>query len=959
MSAVRKISVDFDAGTTKFYAQVDGAARKLREFGRSGASSAQGTAAAMHILEGNFAGTQRTVDKFIETVLGLGPALQKAFIITGAVAFAGVLVDIGKKVYDFWKTMNEAPAKSTIAFRELSQGVRATNDELAVTNARLENEIAKLEGRHENTLKLALLQTKKASDDLSMSLDEALKKAQEVLKERDVSILALGTAGTSDLPDMAGRFRAEQADLAIETPTAQLPEASAAMLRRQIRDIQASIHDAQVKQDQFVAEHAPITDVTAAAPVLPGEGIQDQTERLKGLRFLQKDYQDQLERNQLTQDQMVLKPKLEGLKAAGDADDRDPFGKNLREQLARIKGLQTELDAAGKNEAGRLLAKSFAEADKEIEKVNEQLKKLGLPQIKPGGQREAVEQSLSATKVSTEAELAWQNKYREGTVQITDRIHSLDLLTAALGRGYETTRDANVQTQLMVEYGEHYGDKEWMAQINPASGKTNQSEFDARQTLLTTAADKETGHQTGAALVELNKQIQLERELAAVQQQGAEALRQVTLAAKLREMQLHMTAAEFQTAAAAEIALYNAERSNAAAGALAGLQQKMEATQRLTMAILQGRDAVRAANLENEIAANARQYSEPVAAAVRQFGILPAEQTAHAEDVAKTAAATPTQSLTDRIQQLQEALEISKDQVGIEIQLRDLENQRLQAITQEYLGLRDARDGVRAFFTEMQTDAEAASKIIYDAMNSALDRSSQNLAKLFTGQKTDWAKQFKQEGTEMVAASTKSLLHTGLGALGGLIGIHPPAGKPQGTALDPIWVRMAGAGLGGVMTGPTPSAAELGRDISPAGSFGAIQPSSPAGQPGFFGSLLKVLGFGGGGDSSSGGPGTPDVSSSISYPGMAAGGDIEPEQPYMVGEHGPELRRFATGGSIVPNDQLGGGGGVHFHFGDIDARGADIGVEARIQRAMAAVHDSAVPMAVRAMTERSKRVPRG
>jgi hypothetical protein len=67
------------------------------------------------------------------------------------------------------------------------------------------------------------------------------------------------------------------------------------------------------------------------------------------------------------------------------------------------------------------------------------------------------------------------------------------------------------------------------------------------------------------------------------------------------------------------------------------------------------------------------------------------------------------------------------------------------------------------------------------------------------------------------------------------------------------------------------------------------------------------------------------------YSGREKGGPVAGGMPYMVGEAGPELFRPSTSGSIVPNNQLGGGGGVNINFtiNAVDAAGID---ELLIQR---------------------------
>ncbi len=62
-----------------------------------------------------------------------------------------------------------------------------------------------------------------------------------------------------------------------------------------------------------------------------------------------------------------------------------------------------------------------------------------------------------------------------------------------------------------------------------------------------------------------------------------------------------------------------------------------------------------------------------------------------------------------------------------------------------------------------------------------------------------------------------------------------------------------------------------------------------------------------------GGMGFKDILSG-SLQGRASGGPVAGGTPYMVGENGPELFMSNTGGNIVPNHALGGGGRLHGEF---------------------------------------------
>jgi hypothetical protein len=84
--------------------------------------------------------------------------------------------------------------------------------------------------------------------------------------------------------------------------------------------------------------------------------------------------------------------------------------------------------------------------------------------------------------------------------------------------------------------------------------------------------------------------------------------------------------------------------------------------------------------------------------------------------------------------------------------------------------------------------------------------------------------------------------------------------------------------------------------------------------------------------------------------GKAVGGDVEPYTPYVVGEQGPELFVPSAAGSITPNSKMSGGATYN-----IDARGADAGVEHRIMRALPAAMAIAAANGMKMAVELGKR----
>jgi hypothetical protein len=249
---------------------------------------------------------------------------------------------------------------------------------------------------------------------------------------------------------------------------------------------------------------------------------------------------------------------------------------------------------------------------------------------------------------------------------------------------------------------------------------------------------------------------------------------------------------------------------------------------------------------------------------------------------------------------------------------------------------KDARD----FFEEMRTQAETTGHILYSALHSALDGTSDQLAKLVTGQKTDVGKTVKSLGEGVVKDSIKSSMSQGLGKLGSMLGVKAPNGKPDFSKGNPGHVIVdnpaggsgpaaPGGGLSGLAGDLTKGVGALGGDGSGAyqgsGAGGFLKTASV-----LLGTVLKFGGF------------------------MASGGDVDPGSSYIVGEHAAELFTPRTAGSITPAGKFGASGPTYI----VDARGADLGAANRVNRAIEAAHHSAVHQSQVANAERKSRTPK-
>jgi hypothetical protein len=938
------IVVDFQAGTAKFTADVEKARTKIREFGKSGVTETQATRAAFRGLEGNILNNSRAAEKFAEKLLGLGGLAKVAFPVIGGLAFAGMLEEVGSKVYEFFKTMAEMPEKVNGAFRGLVNPIRMTNDELRVSNDRLMNEIAKLEGRRQNTLKLMLDEAIVSADKLAQSLDKDLTGLAKLLKENQVGMMQqiFGSTGTKYLAKevggetgsggFVGRIAEinEQANAEVSA-AARAKDANAQKAAETKRDIalQKAYNDEIAWFDKHIAaaQEAAKTRVVPGSAAGYGMGAAASSVTVGGannaveLEELRKARSVLLEGQRymgLNRENESLTARKEALTAGAENSKLDqPFQNRLKALDAQIAGIREKLGAIGQGMEASTMAEAWGEALKAIEETNKALEKQH-SHLTLNQQLTILDKEDALARVK--AEESWQSKLARTTDEIRDQIATQLMLQEAVGKGYEAERRAAVETKVMAAVGpKAYNDAGWM--------KGHASEVSGIRTGAGAAYDAQAGTKSMEATQGLREQIALEDALARVQKDGAEAVRRAQLDDTVARMRLKgATEQQIQ----AEIDLYNAKRGNENANALAQLEEEIRATKRLADAQVLGAEAARRAGLESKYQGMQRNGASPeVVNAERQRDELQHQQQIAAEALkAANVYKDQLSSIDQQVAALEKLQVEGKGTLEIARQLRDLEQQRLQVLVNQELAQGNATNGMRAFFLEMQTRGQTAAQTIYEALKSALDRTSEQFANLFTGKKTSWGKLFEDIGHQMVQSSVKGAMQKGLGALGSAFGIKGlGAGKPDGTESNPLHVKVVGgAGLSGV--------GSLGGGQ---GEVNGEEGANSASSLGFWGKLGAGL-----------------LGALIPH---AAGGDVSPSGAYLVGEQGPEILTGMSGHitSNLASRRLMGSGGASYY---IDARGTDPAlVEERVKRSLVAVHGSAVATSVQANSELQKRTP--
>jgi hypothetical protein len=526
--------------------------------------------------------------------------------------------------------------------------------------------------------------------------------------------------------------------------------------------------------DEFQQGHygnAALHELAAAVPVV-GPGLVSATDDILGSalpdpqarrlaelrgtrRFLMEQRHSITSRYQNEDDT----EKLTGLRQGADAAALTrPYQDKIKELDAQLRGLKNELASIGQSSSAETLAKSWAKAQEEIARLNNELAK--------HHQALSLEQQVEITTLfdqqsSTQAEIEWKTKLDQTTTSIQDRIASLRLLASAIGAGYEAQKKANVETQLFQVLGkdkDKLNDPQWLAQKDPVTGMTHGAQVTQLRASIGAEIDASHDQQSAESVDKLKDQIQLERSLAAAQRDGAAALRLVTLAYRLRNLAMQGAS---QEQIKSEVALFDAQRQNQSAGNLTKIQEEISATERLSAAQLQGAEEYRQAQLQLKYGQMQREGASPQEiASTKTLDSLQHQQQVTAEAI-RTGFSyqNQLQSIDQQVAALQQVRAQQGDSLAIETSLRSLELERSRILTEQVMLVGSAKDGMAAFFREMATEGQSAASQIHDEFKAAFEGINDNLSRLMTGQKTNWASFLQSLGQQISKMSLQNLEH--------------------------------------------------------------------------------------------------------------------------------------------------------------------------------------------------------
>lgn len=179
-----------------------------RQAGHTTVSQMQAASGAIRLLEGDITHNVRAVERFITTLPGVGNALKAAFPLVGIVALGGAIFEVGTKVYDFKKKLDEMPSAIRQSFNQMSLSLRTANDEMALASDKIEDKLNSLAGKKVDLGRTALDEMRVKADKLSESLDRDLDKMTELLRKNQIGVLGnlMGKVGTADVSGSVKSF---------------------------------------------------------------------------------------------------------------------------------------------------------------------------------------------------------------------------------------------------------------------------------------------------------------------------------------------------------------------------------------------------------------------------------------------------------------------------------------------------------------------------------------------------------------------------------------------------------------------------------------------------------------------------------------------------------------------------------------------------------------------------------
>lgn len=327
----------------------------------------------------------RHIRGFISSMPGVGTALSAAFSGIAVVALIGVIVEAIKKVAEFrekLEELREAPERIEAQFARLTGATKTANDELRVTNDRLENSIAKLEHKPQNNLKLAIDEAAVAADRLAEKMDKALRSFADVAIKNAPGMFANIIGGQSGIDDVVKLIQGKSGyggmigDLYKVTSSGGDPAQVLSRYRASVVGMIRQAEFAQAYQQGKGFEGVSYEQIrgamTGGGKLPPGlhfeDMLADQAPRLETLRALQREIDLLNDSYKLEQKNTALTGQEERSKAIAKSTG---VMEELRQQVARAQ--EGELNGLARINAAHMERLRHLKEEGELNSVNAKL----------------------------------------------------------------------------------------------------------------------------------------------------------------------------------------------------------------------------------------------------------------------------------------------------------------------------------------------------------------------------------------------------------------------------------------------------------------------------------------------------------------------------------------------------------------------------------------------------------
>jgi hypothetical protein len=200
-NVISSLEIDLKAKTASFSRDMKGASQDVKQFGKDTSFSMQEARGSLALL-GEEVGIRipRHLQTFIAMLPGVGEALNAAFNSVAILALIGLVVEIGRKIYEFYEKAKEEAKEYAI---ELDKTTRKQQELGEAALLKQQGPIASKQ--HDlDVLNVALSVTNHFADQAQKKLDNLHKSAQANL---DISKL---TGGSTDIEDFTDKDEEEK-----------------------------------------------------------------------------------------------------------------------------------------------------------------------------------------------------------------------------------------------------------------------------------------------------------------------------------------------------------------------------------------------------------------------------------------------------------------------------------------------------------------------------------------------------------------------------------------------------------------------------------------------------------------------------------------------------------------------------------------------------------------------------